>query len=64
MGPTYRAGTTSLCVQLTDVYILDGIQFNLSPLHQVQREQGITFTKAGVHLMQEKLPFDRNSRSS
>ncbi|CAN0055500.1 unnamed protein product, partial [Sphacelaria rigidula] len=51
MGHTDGAERTSVCVKLTNVYVLDGIKFNLFPLHQAQYKQDITLTRAGISLL-------------
>ena len=64
MPSTYYAPPSDFCVQLTDVYVLEGIPFNLFSLHHVQKKQNILLSASGVHLFDGKLRFDRNERSS
>ncbi|CAB1120584.1 unnamed protein product [Ectocarpus sp. CCAP 1310/34] len=41
-GPS---GETDFCVQMSDVYVVPGITFNLFSLHHTQRRQRITLDK-------------------
>ena len=55
---------SEFCVQLTDVYVLGGIPFNLFSLHQVQKKQDILLSATKIHLLNARLRFNRNDRSS
>lgn len=51
-------------VKLTDVQSLEGLQFNLFFLHQVQKIHRVLLSESGVYLFDGKLCLDRNKRSS
>ena len=50
-------GVKNFCVKLTEVYLLDGIRFNLFSLHQTQLSQRIVLDAKGVHLFGGELVF-------
>ena len=56
--------TTDLNVKLTQVYVTEGIWFNLFSLHNVQARQTITLDKNGAHLFDKRLTFPRNATGS
>ena len=51
-------------VQLSEVYILDGLSFKLYSLHHAQRKQHIVLNDAGVHLLDGRLVFLRGMNGS
>ena len=53
------AGEYDFRVQLSEVYVLDGLSFNLYSLHHAQRKQHIVLNDAGVHLLDGRLVFPR-----
>ena len=56
--------TTDFNVNLTLVYVTEGIGFNLFSLHDVQARQIITLDKEGVHLFDKRLTFPRDGTGS
>ena len=50
MPSTYYAPASDFCVQLTDVYVLEGIPFNLFPLPHVQKKQNILLSLSLIHI--------------
>ena len=56
--------TTDFDVNLTLVYVTEGIGFNLFSLHDVQARQIITLDKEGVHLFDNRLTFPRDGTGS
>ena len=49
------AGESDFRVQLSEVYVLDGLSFNLISLHPTQRKQHIIQNDAGVYLFDDRL---------
>ncbi|CAB1102712.1 unnamed protein product [Ectocarpus sp. CCAP 1310/34] len=52
-----QGGELDFCVQMSDVYVVPGITFNLFSLHHTQRKQRIVLDETGVHLFDGRLSF-------
>ena len=52
-----QGGERDFCVQMSDVYVVPGITFNLFSLHHTQRKQRIVLDETGVHLFDGQLSF-------
>ena len=58
------AGESGFRVQLSEVYVLDGLSFKLLSLYHTQRKQHIVLSDAGVHLFNGRLVFPRGVNDS
>ena len=58
------AGESIFRVQLTEVYVLDRLSFNLFSLYHVQRKKHIVLKDAGVHLFDGRLVVPRGANGS
>ncbi|CAB1107700.1 unnamed protein product [Ectocarpus sp. CCAP 1310/34] len=52
-----QGGERDFRVQMSDVYVVPGITFNLFSLHHTQRKQRIVLDETGVHLFDGRLSF-------
>ena len=58
------AGESDFRVQLSELYVLDGLNINLFSLHHEQCKQHIVLNDAGMHLCDGRLIFPRGMNSS
>ena len=58
------AGESDFRVQLSEMYVLDRLSFNLFSLYHVQRKRHIVLKDAGVHLFDGRLVVSRGVNGS
>ena len=57
-------GESDFRIQLSEVYVLENLSFNLFSLHHAQRTQNIMLNEKGVHLFDGELVFPRGVNGS
>ena len=60
-GSTDSDAASNFCVQLTDVYLVPDIQFNVFSLHEVQQNHEIVLNSTGLRMLDGRLRFDRGT---